>query len=192
MKRLKAEDYTTWLWRDLWTLQQALFLLLGAEPPDRWFNPESDAYDGDYRSDYEKALARSYKEYFELAQDAISLKRLEPFEIHGYQKPIHDMKFRPQDILEWARSKQLHIPGPLEPILKEASTDRPESTSAESRRVERREATRQRNERLQQEADGLAQAHPTWTKEQIARELSKRPEYKRLKAETIERIIHTS
>jgi len=34
MKRLKAEDYTKWLRRDLWTLQQALFLLLGVEPPD--------------------------------------------------------------------------------------------------------------------------------------------------------------
>ncbi len=192
MKRLKAEDYTKWLRRDLWTLQQALFLLLGTEPPDRWFNPDSDIYDWNYRPDYEKAIARSYKEYFELAEDAIRLSKLKPFEIHEYKEPIHNMRFRPQDILEWARTKQLDIAEPLEPILKEASTDRPESTSAESRRVERREATRQRNERLQQEADGLAHAHPTWTKEQIARELSKRPEYKRLKAETIERIIHTS
>ncbi len=189
MKRLKAEDYTKWLRRDLWTLQQALLLLLGAEPPDRWFNPDSDIYDWNYRSNYEKAFARSYKEYFELAEDAIRLKKLKPFEIYEYQEPIHNMRFHPQNILAWARTKQLDIPEPLEPILNEASTDRPESTSAESRRVERKETTRQRNKQLQQEANKLAQAHPTWTKDQIAYELSKRSEYRGLKAETIKRNI---
>jgi chromosome condensin MukBEF ATPase and DNA-binding subunit MukB len=189
IKRLKTEDYTKWRRRDLWTLQQALFLLLGAEPSDSWFDPDIAAYSLNYRSDHEKALVRSYKEYFELAEDAIRLRKLKPFEIHEYQEPIHNMRFRPQQILEWARIKQLDIPEPLEPILKEVSTDRPVSTSAESRRVERREATRQRNERLQQEANKLAQAHPTWTKDQIAYELSKRSEYRRLKAETIKRNI---
>ncbi len=189
MKRLKAEDYTKWLRRDLWTLQQALFLLLEAEPPDGWFNPDIAAYDWDYRSEYEKAFARSYKEYLELAEDAIRLRKLKPFEIHEYQEPIHNMRFRPQQILEWARTKQLDIPEPLEPILNEASTDRPESTSAESRRVERKQATLQRNKQLQHEANKLAQAQPTWTKDQIAYELSKRSEYRRLNPETIRRNI---
>jgi hypothetical protein len=135
IKRLKAEDYTKWLRRDLWTLQQALFLLLEAEPPDRWFNADSAAYGLNYRSDYEKAFARSYKEYFELAEDAIRLWKLKPFESNEYQKPFHNMRFRPQQILAWARTKQLKILEPLEPILTEASTGRPESTSPESKSV---------------------------------------------------------
>jgi hypothetical protein len=135
MKRLRAEDYTKWLRRNLWTLQQVLFLLLGAEPPDGWFDPNTATYNWKHMPDYEREVARSYKEYLELAEDVISLEKLVPFKIYEYQKPIYSMKFHPQDILAWARTKQLDIAGPLEPILKEASTDRPDSTSAESKPV---------------------------------------------------------
>jgi len=102
------------------------------------------------------------------------------------------MKFYPKHILEWARTKQLDIPAPLEPILNETSIVPPESTSPESKRTEGKEKTRQRNERLQQDADRLAQEQPTWNKGKIAYELSKRPAYATLTAETIERIIQIS
>ena len=59
MERLKAEDYTKWLRRDLWTLQQALFLLLDAEPPDGWFYPNTAAYNWKHMPDYEREVARS-------------------------------------------------------------------------------------------------------------------------------------
>jgi hypothetical protein len=97
---LKA-NYTKWLRRDLWTLQQALFLLLGVEPPDDYFNPDGSAYSyyESYESRYSK-VAKSYKEYLELADDAISLRTLTPFSIHEYTAPIHEMKFDPKHILE--------------------------------------------------------------------------------------------
>jgi hypothetical protein len=184
MKRLKADDYTKWLRRDLWTLQQALFLLLEAEPPTSFYEPSG------YGSDeYPTKFAQQYQEYFELAEDAILLKKLKPFEIFQIPEPTHEMKFYPKHILEWARTKQLDIPEPLEPILNETSIVPPESTSPESKRTEGKEKTRQRNQLLQQDAERLAQEQPAWNKGRIAFELAKRPEYKHLQAETIERII---
>jgi hypothetical protein len=149
-------------------LQQALFLLLGAEPPNDWFNPDRAIYEWDYRPDYGKAFAQSYKEYFDLAEGAILLKTLMPYSIHEYTAPIHAMKFHPRHILAWAQNKQLNIPEPLAPILNKTSPYPPESTSPESRRAEGKAITSQRNARLQQDADRLAQEHPAWNKGKIA------------------------
>jgi hypothetical protein len=187
MKRLKADDYTKWLRRDLWTLQQALFLLLGAEPPTRFFNP--DSYDSD---EYPTKFAQHYQEYFELAEDAVLLKTLRPLESFQLAEPTHEMKFDPKHILEWARTKQLDIPAPLEPILNRTSTSPSESTSTESKRAEGKEVTRQRNQRLQQDAEKLARENPTWPKKKIAHELLKTQKYGVRKVETIERIIQIS
>jgi hypothetical protein len=184
MKRLKADDYTKWLRRDLWTLQQALFLLLEAEPPTSFYEPSG------YGSDeYPTKFAQHYQEYFELAEDAILLKTLKPFEIFQIAEPTHEMKFYPKHILEWARTKQLDIPAPLEPILNRTSTYPSESTSAEPKRAKGKEVTHQRNQRLQQDAEKLALEQPAWNKGKIAFELTKRPVYELLQTETIERII---
>jgi len=180
---LKA-NYTKWLRRDLWTLQQALFLLLGAEPPTSFFNP--DRYGSD---EYPTKFAQHYQEYFELAKDAVLLKTLKPFESFQIAEPTHEMKFYPKHILEWARTKQLDIPAPLEPILNRTSTYPSESTSTESKRAEGKEVTRQRNQRLQQDAEKLAQEQPGWTKARIANKLSKDPAYADITAGRIERII---
>lgn len=95
-------NYEIWLKRDLWSLSEAIFLMLGKEPLDKVYPQALHHFDPDF--------AKQYEDYIGIAQVAIDAGNLKPFSQNdGVTRQRSIQRFTPVDIINWANLKGLHI-----------------------------------------------------------------------------------
>ena len=130
--RLDADDWMLWFERDVWTLEEAAFLLR-SEKPDALF----------YCDDYPycvKRLSRSYDEY-KIAESAISAGTL-PAEYRKYRPTDKEEQWivRSDDFVVWASTKNTLQPLPqphrvfLAEVLEKRKSEKKELSSAPLKR----------------------------------------------------------
>ncbi len=107
-------NYRYWSKRELWSLEEAIWVLLGVNP----FSNVREVRD----------LGR-FNAVYSWAKDAVDVGTLKPFS-GGVGKrgdePYKSLRFRPKDILTWAHGKDIPIPPELSPIL-----DRSQNTTSQ-------------------------------------------------------------
>jgi len=104
--QLQNANFEMWLKRDLWSLPEAIFLILGKEPlqnvPIRMLHH------------HDPTFARQYEEYIGIAQAAIQAGNLKPFSQNdGVIRTRSIRRYTPVDFIHWANSKGLHIPSTI-------------------------------------------------------------------------------
>lgn len=105
-----APTYGKWRERKLWTVHEAICLLLAIEPEIPWLKESHDVGGAD-------PLIEALQQYAELVADAMTSGTLKPFSRDDLALAVSDRRVNPREFLEWAQSRKIAIPNELAPVL---------------------------------------------------------------------------
>ena len=108
---VKAPAYGKWCDRKLWTVHEAICLLLAIEPEIPWLKDSHSIGGAD-------PLIAALQQYAELVADAMTGGTLKPFSRDDLSLEVPDRRVNPREFLEWAQSRKIAIPNELAPVLK--------------------------------------------------------------------------
>ncbi|HSD59325.1 MAG TPA: hypothetical protein VLC55_00530 [Burkholderiales bacterium] len=106
---VEAPSYTKWCDRKLWTVHEAVCLMLAVEPDTPWLK------DHDY--DVGGPLVEALEQYSELAAEAMKDGTLHPFDPFDLTRPPLQRRVIPRRFLDWAKASNIAIPEELTPLL---------------------------------------------------------------------------
>lgn len=104
----RPPDYRYWAFRELWTVRDAVLLLLGIRA-------------GSVMSVHQLGQINTIMEW---AQDAMDIGTLAPFSSAENSRPLEDRRVRPTELLKWWQSKGFQIPTELAHLLDTPDSDR--------------------------------------------------------------------
>ena len=108
---VQAPSYAKWCERKLWTVQEAVCLMLGVEPDAPWVR------DHDYDVGGLHPLVAAVEQYSELAAEAMEDGVLQPFDPFDLTRPPLQRRVIPHRFLNWAKASNISIPEELTPLL---------------------------------------------------------------------------
>jgi len=106
-----APIYGKWLDRKLWTVHEAICLILAIEPETAWLRHSHSVGGAD-------PLIEALQQYVELVADAMIGGILKPFSSDDLSLAVPDRRIDPREFLEWAQSRKIDIPKELASVLK--------------------------------------------------------------------------
>ncbi len=109
---MTAPTYGKWCDRKLWTVHEAICLLLAIEPETPWLR-DSHSVGG------ANPLVEALQQYIELVADAMTGGTLKPFSRDDLSLSVPDRRVNPREFLEWAQSRKISIPNELVPVLEQ-------------------------------------------------------------------------
>ncbi|HVS25820.1 MAG TPA: hypothetical protein VHE58_00675 [Burkholderiales bacterium] len=109
---MTAPTYGKWCNRKLWTVHEAICLLLAIEPETPWLK-DSHSVGG------ANPLIVALEQYAELVREAMIGGTLKPFSRDDLSLAVPDRRVNPREFLEWAQSRQIAIPNELAPVLEQ-------------------------------------------------------------------------
>jgi len=109
---MTAPTYGKWRSRKLWTVHEAICLLLEIEPETPWLKDSHTVGGAD-------PLIEALAQYAELVGEAMIGGTLKPFSRDDLSLAVTDRRVNPREFLEWARSRQIAIPKELAPVLEQ-------------------------------------------------------------------------
>lgn len=116
---VERPDYAKWCGRKLWTVDEAVCLMVGVEPETPWLRSNA-RYVGSF-----DPLVVALEQYSELAAEAISDGSLRPFSPWEAYRPALARRVVPRHFLEWARARNVSIPEELAPVMREEAASSP-------------------------------------------------------------------
>lgn len=109
---ITAPTYRKWCDRNLWTVHEAICLLLAIEPDTPWLK-------GSHGVGGANPLIEALEQYAELIADAMIDGTLKPFSQDDLSLEVRDRRVNPREFLEWAQCQQIAIPNELVPVLEQ-------------------------------------------------------------------------
>ncbi|HMJ49848.1 MAG TPA: hypothetical protein VK440_04685 [Burkholderiales bacterium] len=107
-----APIYGKWCDRKLWTVHEAICLLLAVEPETAWLKRSHSVGGAD-------PLTAALQQYVELVADAMASGTLKPFSMEDLSLAVPDRRIDPREFLEWAKNRKIDIPKELASVLKQ-------------------------------------------------------------------------
>lgn len=107
---LTAPTYVKWCDRKLWTVHEAICLLLAVEPEIAWLKHAQSVVGAN-------PLIEALQQYIELVADAMIGGILKPFSNEDLSLAVPDRRVDPREFLEWAQSRKIGIPKELASVL---------------------------------------------------------------------------
>jgi hypothetical protein len=108
---VQAPSYSKWCDRKLWTVQEAVCLMLGVEPDSPWLKNREHDMGG--------PLMEAVEQYSELAAEAMKDGTLPPFSPWDLTRPAPERRVIPRRFLGWAQAQKFSIPEELAGLLRE-------------------------------------------------------------------------
>ncbi len=106
---VQAPSYGKWCDRKLWTVHEALCLMLAVEPDTPWLKDRDHDVGG--------PLVEALEQYSELAAEAMKDGTLHPFDPFDLTRPPLERRVIPRRFLDWAKASNIAIPEELAPLL---------------------------------------------------------------------------
>jgi hypothetical protein len=106
---IPTPSYEKWREHNLWTVQEAVCLMLGVEPDAPWLK--------DREHDTGGPVLEALEQYSELAAECMKEGTLHPFDPFDLTRPPLQRRVIPHRFLQWARASNLSIPEELTPLL---------------------------------------------------------------------------
>lgn len=106
---IQTPSYAKWCERNLWTLQEAVCLMLGVEPDAPWLK--------DREHDAGGPVVEALEQYSELAAESMKDGTLHPFDPFDLTRPPLQRRVIPRRFLQWAKATNISIPEELAPLL---------------------------------------------------------------------------
>jgi hypothetical protein len=106
---VEAPSYAKWCDRKLWTVHEAVCLVLAVEPDAPWLK--------DREHDAGGPIVEALEQYSELAAESMKDGTLHPFDPFDLTRPPLERRVIPRRFLSWAKSRNIEIPRELAPIL---------------------------------------------------------------------------
>jgi len=106
---VQAPSYGKWCDRKLWTVHEALCLMLAVEPDTPWLK--------DHDPDTGGPLVEALEQYSELAAESMKDGTLHPFDPFDLTRPPLERRVIPRRFLSWAQARNMAIPEELAPLL---------------------------------------------------------------------------
>lgn len=110
---VEAPNYAKWCDRKLWTVDEAVCLMLGVEPETPWHTDHA-RYGGGL-----DPLVVALEQYSELAAEAMLDGSLPVFSPWDVTRPALKRRVIPRRFVEWARARDISIPEELAPVMVE-------------------------------------------------------------------------
>lgn len=106
---IQAPSYTKWCDRKLWTVHEAVCLMLAVEPDAPWLK--------DREYDAGGPVVEALEQYSELAAESMKDGTLHPFDPFDLTRPPLERRVIPRRFLSWAKARNIEIPEELTPLL---------------------------------------------------------------------------
>ena len=106
---VQAPSYTKWCDRKLWTVHEAVCLVLAVEPDTPWLKNQEHNVGG--------PLVEALAQYSELAAESMKDGTLHPFDPFDLTRPPPERRVIPRRFLSWAKARNIKIPEELAPLL---------------------------------------------------------------------------
>jgi hypothetical protein len=110
---VEAPNYAKWCDRKLWTVHEAVCLMLAVEPETPWLE-DNARYVGGL-----DPLVVALEQYSELAAEAMLDGSLPVFSPWDVTRPALERRVIPRRFVEWARACNISVPEELAPVMVE-------------------------------------------------------------------------
>jgi hypothetical protein len=116
---VERPNYAKWCNRKLWTIHEAVCLMLSVEPETPWLTDHA-RYGGGL-----DPLVVALEQYSELAAEAMLDGSLPMFSPWDVTRPALERRVIPRRFVEWARARNISIPEELAPVMVEKAAQSP-------------------------------------------------------------------